>query len=108
MTDNLGDNGLKLNVGKVLANATMTASTEGKVGGCGTLADETVAVIDLLLFLLVGLGNSRGVGGVDLPSVRVPEIGVGEVGGIGSTDTRGGEKVVGGGNDIFGSGNSHG
>lgn len=108
LTDNLGHNGLQLHVGKVLADAAMTAGTEGQVGRGGTLADEAISVVDLLLLVGVVADNGRGVGRAGLPSVGVPLIGVGEVGRVGSADTGSGQESVRGRDNILGSGDGHG
>lgn len=108
LTDNLGHNGLQLRVGEVLADAAMTTGTEGQVGRSGALADKAVSVVDLLLLLGVVAGNGRGVRRTGLPSVRVPLIGVGEVGRVGSADTGSGQESVRGRDNILGSGNRHG
>lgn len=86
----------------------MTAGAEGQVGRRGTLADQTVTVINLLLVLGILAANLRGVGRVGLPAVGVPDLGVGEVGGIGSRDSGGGEKGVAGGDNELGAGDGHG
>ncbi|KAG7145438.1 hypothetical protein HYQ46_005821 [Verticillium longisporum] len=67
---NLGCNGLQLDVGKLLANAAVTAGAEGKVGRVGTLADEAVTVVDLLLVSALGARKGRCIGRVGEPAVR--------------------------------------
>lgn len=110
MADSLSDDGLKLQVGKVLANAAVATSAERQVGRGRALADQAVSVVDLLLILdgSAVADNGRGVGGVDLPAVRVPGIGVGEVGRVGAADTGSGEEGVAGRDDELSAGDSHG
>ena len=93
----------------MLANASMPTSAEGKVGGCGALANETVAVVDLFLVLINLLAKDRGrVGRVLLPSVRIPDLGVGEVLGVVAGNTGGREKSVARWDDVFSSRYGHG
>lgn len=106
--NDFGGNGLELQVGKMFSNAAVTTSAEGEVRRGRTLADEAVAVVDLLLIIVAVAGDSGSVRGVGLPSVRIPLVGIGEVRRVGSADTGSGEKVVRGGNDILRSGNGHG
>lgn len=90
----------------MLANASVTAGTKGKVRRSRTLADNTIAIVDLL-FLLVISGHQGSVGRARQPAVRIPLIRVGEVGRVGATDARSSEKDVRRGNDIFGTGDGH-
>jgi hypothetical protein len=107
LTYNLGNNGLQLRVGKVLTNTSVTTGTEGQVRRGRTLADETVTIVDLLLILATS-SHSGEVGRIDLPSVGVPLIGVGEISSIGSADTRGSHDSVRSRDDVLGSGDLHG
>lgn len=110
--DNLSGDGLKLHIGKVLANATMSTGTEGKVRRRGALADETIAIIDLLFLFLVNLiliaNHARGQRVILLPARGLPLVGLGEVLRVGCGDTGGGEEDVVGRDDILGAGDGHG
>lgn len=104
--DNLSHNGLQLQVGKLLTNTSVTTSTKGKVWRGGTLGDDTVTVVNLLLFL-IRAHKCGSIGRTRQPTVGIPLHGVGEVSRVGSTDNGGSQEVVGRRNDVFGSRNRH-
>ena len=109
VADHSGKNGLQLDVCELLADAAMSASAERQVWRCGTLADNTVAVV-LGLFgdaLLDVLGRKADVlvGGAFVPAVRLPLHGLGEVLGDTACDTRRSEENVRSGNDPVGASN---
>lgn len=85
----------------------MTTGSEWKVRRGGTLADQAVSVVDLFLLFNDIANNCRGVDGVGVPAVRIPGIGVREVGRIAGTDTRSGEESVSGRDDIFSARHGH-
>lgn len=103
----LGHDSLQLHISKLLANTPVPSGAEGKVGRGCSLADQAVTVVNLLLFLLLVANDTRGERGVLLPPVGLPEIGLGEVLRVGSTDTGGGKEDVVGRDDILGSGDGH-
>jgi hypothetical protein len=93
-----GEDGLQLHVCELLADATMSASAERQVWGCGALADKTIAVVLGLLgnALLDVLGCQADVlvGRVLVPAVRLPLHWFGEVLGDTAGDTGRGEEDV--------------
>ena len=86
----------------------MATSTKGEVRGGGALADQAVAIVDLLLLLGGVADNRRSVGGVGAPSVRVPSLRLREVLRVRRADARGSEEGVRGRDDELGAGNGHG
>ena len=91
----------QLHVGELLTNAAMAASTEGKVRAVGTLGDQAVTVVNLLLILVLG-----GLGLI--PAVGVPLERLGKELSRASSDTGGGEDVVSSRNDIVSAFHGHG
>jgi len=60
MSDNSSDNSAKLDIGKLLANAPMSAGTKGLVGRVGALGYKPETIVDLCGLVLVLEGGADG------------------------------------------------
>lgn len=99
LSDEGGEDGSELDVGKLLADASVAAGSEGEVWRGGTLGDYAKAEINLFTLVL---------GGAALPAEGVKLEGVGEVLGVDGGAAGGGEDVVAFGDDDVGVGEAHG
>jgi len=89
----------------------MSTSAEGKVRRAGTLGHQTVTVISLLIVFNIGSHDRLEAGvfltGLGVPTMRLPQAGLGEVLGRLGGNTGGGKENVGSRDNVGSSLNRH-